>query len=145
MTEASVSFAGNLTEALVRYTEAGIARAMFRVAVSGRREQEASFFTGPRRRLGRRGSRASSDLGNRYPHRAIRLANQRGLPDRWVRYPWPSTPRLAANLAASSRFHSQRRSVGIRGTASPDSRSGCANGADQSDSARAWPWRPPWA
>jgi hypothetical protein len=26
-------------------TEAGIARAMFRVAVSGRREQEASFFT----------------------------------------------------------------------------------------------------
>ncbi|MFL6224700.1 MAG: single-stranded DNA-binding protein [Actinomycetes bacterium] len=29
----------------VRYTGAGIARAMFRVAVSGRREQEASFFT----------------------------------------------------------------------------------------------------
>jgi hypothetical protein len=29
----------------VRYTENGIARAMFRVAVSGRREQEASFFT----------------------------------------------------------------------------------------------------
>src|SRR5215213_6533880 len=29
----------------VRYTEGGIARAMFRVAVSGRREQEASFFT----------------------------------------------------------------------------------------------------
>jgi single-strand DNA-binding protein len=29
----------------VRYTEAGIARAMFRVAVSGRRDQEASFFT----------------------------------------------------------------------------------------------------
>jgi single-strand DNA-binding protein len=29
----------------VRYTEAGIARAVFRVAVSGRREQEASFFT----------------------------------------------------------------------------------------------------
>jgi single-strand DNA-binding protein len=27
------------------YTEGGIARAMFRVAVSGRREQEASFFT----------------------------------------------------------------------------------------------------
>jgi single-strand DNA-binding protein len=46
MTEASVSFAGNLTDdPEVRYTEGGIARAMFRVAVSGRREQEASFFT----------------------------------------------------------------------------------------------------
>ena len=46
MTDASVSFAGNLTDdPEVRYTEAGIARAMFRVAVSGRREQEASFFT----------------------------------------------------------------------------------------------------
>jgi single-strand DNA-binding protein len=46
MTEASVSFAGNLTEdPEVRYTDGGIARAVFRVAVSGRREQEASFFT----------------------------------------------------------------------------------------------------
>ena len=46
MTEASVSLAGNLTDQPeVRYTEAGIARAVFRVAVSGRREQEASFFT----------------------------------------------------------------------------------------------------
>ena len=46
MTEASVSFAGNLSDQPeVRYTESGIARAMFRVAVSGRREQEASFFT----------------------------------------------------------------------------------------------------
>ena len=46
MTEASVSFAGNLTDDPgVRYTEGGIARAMFRVAVSGRREQEPSFFT----------------------------------------------------------------------------------------------------
>jgi single-strand DNA-binding protein len=46
MTEASVSFAGNLTDdPEVRYTEGGIVRAMFRVAVSGRREQEASFFT----------------------------------------------------------------------------------------------------
>jgi single-strand DNA-binding protein len=46
MTEASVSFAGNLIDdPEVRYTEGGIARAMFRVAVSGRREQEASFFT----------------------------------------------------------------------------------------------------
>jgi single-strand DNA-binding protein len=46
MTEASVSFAGNLTDhPEVRDTEGGIARAMFRVAVSGRREQEASFFT----------------------------------------------------------------------------------------------------
>src|SRR5215207_833983 len=46
MTEASVSFAGNLTDQPeVRYTAAGIARAMFRVAVSGRREHEASFFT----------------------------------------------------------------------------------------------------
>jgi single-strand DNA-binding protein len=46
MTEASVSLAGNLTDQPeVRYTESGIARAVFRVAVSGRREQEASFFT----------------------------------------------------------------------------------------------------
>ena len=46
MTEAAVSFAGNLTDdPELRHTEAGIARAMFRVAVSGRRDQEASFFT----------------------------------------------------------------------------------------------------
>ena len=46
MTEAAVSFAGNLTDdPEVRSTESGIARAMFRVAVSGRGEQEASFFT----------------------------------------------------------------------------------------------------
>src|SRR4029453_1850465 len=46
MTEASVSFAGNLTDQPeVHYAEGGIARAMFRVAVSGRRDQEASFFT----------------------------------------------------------------------------------------------------
>src|SRR5215213_4670759 len=46
MTEAAVSFAGNLTDdPEVRYSESGIARAVFRVAVSGRREQEASFFT----------------------------------------------------------------------------------------------------
>ncbi len=45
MTEPSVSFAGNLTDdPELRHTEGGIARAMFRVAVSGRRE-EASFFT----------------------------------------------------------------------------------------------------
>jgi single-strand DNA-binding protein len=46
MTEASVSFAGNLTDQPeLRHTEGGIARAVFRVAVSGRRDQEASFFT----------------------------------------------------------------------------------------------------
>jgi single-strand DNA-binding protein len=46
MTEASVSFAGNLTDdPEVRYTECGIARAIFRVAVSERRKQEPSFFT----------------------------------------------------------------------------------------------------
>jgi single-strand DNA-binding protein len=46
MTEASTSFAGNLTDdPELRHTEGGIARAMFRVAVSGRRAQEASFFT----------------------------------------------------------------------------------------------------
>jgi len=45
MTEASVSFAGNLTDdPEVRHTESGIARAVFRMAVSGRREQEASFL-----------------------------------------------------------------------------------------------------
>ena len=41
-----MSFAGNLTDdPELRHTEGGIARAMFRVAVSGRREQEPSFFT----------------------------------------------------------------------------------------------------
>jgi single-stranded DNA-binding protein len=46
MTEAAVSFSGNLTDdPELRHTEAGIARARFRVAVSGPREQEASFFT----------------------------------------------------------------------------------------------------
>jgi single-stranded DNA-binding protein len=46
MIEVSVSFAGNLTvDPEVRSTEGGIARAVFRVAVSGRWEQEASFFT----------------------------------------------------------------------------------------------------
>jgi single-strand DNA-binding protein len=46
MTEAAVSFAGNLTDhPEVRSTDSGIARARFRVAVSDRREQEASFFT----------------------------------------------------------------------------------------------------
>jgi single-strand DNA-binding protein len=46
MTEAAMSFAGNVTDdPELRHTEGGIARVMFRVAVSGRREQEASFFT----------------------------------------------------------------------------------------------------
>jgi single-strand DNA-binding protein len=47
MPEASASFAGNLTDdPEVRHTEAGIARATVRVAVSGRiRESEPSFFT----------------------------------------------------------------------------------------------------
>ena len=41
-----MSFAGNLTDdPELRHIEAGIARAMFRVVVSGRRKQEASFFT----------------------------------------------------------------------------------------------------
>jgi hypothetical protein len=41
MTEASVSFAGNLTDdPEIRSTDSGIARAIIRVAVSGRREQE---------------------------------------------------------------------------------------------------------
>jgi single-strand DNA-binding protein len=42
----AISFAGNLTEVPeLRHTEDGIARAVFRVAESGRRELEASFFT----------------------------------------------------------------------------------------------------
>jgi single-strand DNA-binding protein len=46
MTEPSVSFAGNLTDdPELRHTESGIARAVCRVAVSARREQEPSFFT----------------------------------------------------------------------------------------------------
>jgi single-strand DNA-binding protein len=46
MTEAAVSFAGNLTDdPELRHTEGGIARAVLRVAVSARRDGEASFFT----------------------------------------------------------------------------------------------------
>jgi single-strand DNA-binding protein len=46
MTEPSVSFAGNLTNnPELRHPESGIARALFRVAVTGRKEQEASFVT----------------------------------------------------------------------------------------------------
>jgi single-strand DNA-binding protein len=46
MPDAQVSFAGNLTDQPeLRHTEGGIARATFRVAVSGRREGEPSFFT----------------------------------------------------------------------------------------------------
>jgi single-strand DNA-binding protein len=46
MPDAQVSFAGNLTDdPELRHTEGGIARSTLRVAVSGRREQEASFFT----------------------------------------------------------------------------------------------------
>jgi hypothetical protein len=42
----AISLAGNLIEdPELRDTDGGIARAMFGVAVSGRREQEASFFT----------------------------------------------------------------------------------------------------
>jgi single-stranded DNA-binding protein len=42
----AISFAGNLTnDPEVRSTHDGIARAMFRVAVSARKDQEASFFT----------------------------------------------------------------------------------------------------
>src|SRR4030095_5225878 len=46
MTEASMSFAGNLTDdPELRHTEAGGARTVFRVAVRGRRGQEAWFVT----------------------------------------------------------------------------------------------------
>jgi single-strand DNA-binding protein len=45
MTEAGVGFAGNLTDdPELRHTDSGIARTTFRVAVSGRRDQEPSFF-----------------------------------------------------------------------------------------------------
>jgi single-strand DNA-binding protein len=46
MPDTTTPIVGNLTDdPEVRYTQDGIARAVFRVAVSGRREQEASFFT----------------------------------------------------------------------------------------------------
>jgi len=46
MPDATTFIVGNLTDdPEVRYTEGGIARARFRVAVTGRREQEPSFFT----------------------------------------------------------------------------------------------------
>jgi single-stranded DNA-binding protein len=46
MSEASVCFAGNLTDQPeLRHSEGGIARTTLRVAVSGRRDGEPSFFT----------------------------------------------------------------------------------------------------
>ena len=46
MPDTTTAIVGNLTDnPEVRYTKAGIARARFRVAAAGRREQEASFFT----------------------------------------------------------------------------------------------------
>ena len=46
MPATTTTIVGNLTDdPEVRYTEGGIARAVFRVAVSGRREQKPSFFT----------------------------------------------------------------------------------------------------
>jgi single-strand DNA-binding protein len=46
MADASVSFAGNLTDdPEFRHTNGGITRATFRVAVSGRRDSEPSVFT----------------------------------------------------------------------------------------------------
>ena len=46
MPDTTTTIVGNLTDdPEVRYTESGIAKAMFRVAVSGRQDQEASFFT----------------------------------------------------------------------------------------------------
>src|SRR4029453_724411 len=46
MPDTTTTIVGNLYDnPEVRYTEGGIARARFRVAVSGRREQQASFFT----------------------------------------------------------------------------------------------------
>jgi single-strand DNA-binding protein len=46
MSDTTTTIVGNLTDdPELRHTEGGIARAMFRVAVSGRRDQETSFFT----------------------------------------------------------------------------------------------------
>ena len=46
MPDTTTAIVGNLTDdPEVRYTQDGIARAVFRVAVSGRRDQEPSFFT----------------------------------------------------------------------------------------------------
>jgi len=46
MPDTTTTIVGNLTDdPELRHTESGIARAVFRVAVSGRREQEPSFFT----------------------------------------------------------------------------------------------------
>jgi hypothetical protein len=72
MTEASVGFAGNLTDdPEVRYTDGGIARAMFRAAVSGRRDREAVVLH--RDRVARPG-RARRAVPSR---RAARLATAR--------------------------------------------------------------------
>jgi single-strand DNA-binding protein len=46
MPDTTTAIVGNLTDdPEVRYTQGGIARAMFRVAVSARKDQETSFFT----------------------------------------------------------------------------------------------------
>jgi hypothetical protein len=96
MTEATVSFAGNLTDdPQVRYTDSGIARATVRVAVSGRREQEASLFTVIVWRDQAEHARSPS---RRQPSRGRGPAPAAGLDRRGRQHPvswsrsWPTSP-----------------------------------------------------
>jgi single-strand DNA-binding protein len=66
MTEASVSFAGNLTDhPELRHTEGGIAWAMFRVAVSARRDRGALVLHRDRVARPGRACRRVPDQGQR--------------------------------------------------------------------------------
>ena len=118
MTEAAVSFAGNLTEdPEVRYTESGIARAMFRVAVSGRREQRRrsspswcgatrpSMLRSPWRRAAGSWSWADSSRGPGRPRTAAPARSWRSWPRSWgracggrQRRPGPRRARAASHL-----------------------------------------------
>jgi Single-strand binding protein family len=82
MTEASVSFAGNLTDdPELRHTESGIARAMFRVAATSR-----CWRRRPRRRIATAGGgiadRVSSSAAR--SRRACRSFIDKRLPVSWV-------------------------------------------------------------
>jgi single-strand DNA-binding protein len=124
MTEAAVSFAGNLTDdPEVRYTEAGIARAIFRVAVSGHREQEASFFTVVVWRDQAKHAAQSLAKGSRVVvvdrlQRGDRL--RRAAPDRsWRSWPEELEPSLCWATTTSPRTPKLARRPGLRRSCQP--------------------------
>jgi single-strand DNA-binding protein len=151
MTQPSVSFAGNLTDdPEVRYTEGGIARAMFRVAVSGRREQEASFFTVIVWRDQAEHAAQSLSKGSRVvvvgrlQHRSWTAEDGSARSVVQVVAEELGGPTLAPPWTVDFRERCVAfRTRGIRGTSRLRGCAAAANGACRCDTARAWPSWPP--